>query len=209
MIDIYFGTSISTVFVPWPQYTVNSNPLRRLRMPAVVPDEERRQERPSLYQHGHGLHLGNGPLQAVFQKAGIRRIRGTRHDPFLHQRQLPVICHPIEDGLRRHLRQDRPPRRSVPHTVDSWHSYDCRTSPPVCRGWPPLLTAPSGSTQVSPTCLGVRHRRRQEVVPLGPPEPTIRWGCGQARRVSYSRPIFAGFRDFDFETATWDSPVRS
>jgi len=66
-IDIYLGTSISTVLVPWPQYMVNSNPLRRLRMPAVVLDEERRQERPSLYQHGHGLYLGNGPLQAVFQ----------------------------------------------------------------------------------------------------------------------------------------------
>jgi len=48
--------------------------------------------------------------------------------------------------------------RAVPCTVDSWHGYDCQTWPPVCRLWPSLLTAQGGSTQVSPTCVGVRHR---------------------------------------------------
>ena len=70
----------------------------------------------------------------------------------------------------RHGDSDR--LRNPPHTgasvataaeseigVDLWHSYDCRTSPPVRRGWPSLLTAPGVSMQVLPICVWLRHPR--------------------------------------------------
>jgi hypothetical protein len=38
---------------------------------------------------------------------------------------------------------------------------------------------------------------------------SFRWGADLPPAVPYSRPIFTGSRDFDQETAIWDSPAWS
>jgi hypothetical protein len=51
------------------------------------------------------------------------------------------------------------PSKYVFYEGGFWHNVAHRHFPLICRRWPLLLSEPGGSTQVSPTCVGVRPTR--------------------------------------------------
>ena len=113
--------------------------------------------RQTLHRSGAGRAAQTGTIRAARFRENAWRTWGSR--PALPPRG-GIECEPQQ-------------RASVSLGVDSWHSYDCRTSPPVCRVWLSLLTAPGRSTRVSPPCVGVRHGTLRKAAKLrrwgGPP----------------------------------------